>query len=170
MRVLHRVNPRGRSSRPALVCASVLAGALALATPGAQATNAAATGTAGIRTAATDGAATATAGPGAKAGSWKILEPANTGIPGDYVYSVAVDAKGNPWMTGDDPIWDEGGLGELKGTKWRQWTNVDGKSPEHFMRQLKFDADGHAWAGGPAGLMELKAGKVRAVWTQQKAG
>jgi ligand-binding sensor domain-containing protein len=151
MRVLARDSHRVRPSRLALACATIVAGALAIATPATTAT----AGTAGNDV--------------AKASRWQILEPSNTGIPGDYVYSIAVDAKGNPWMTADDPIWDEGGLGELKGPKAtvRQWTNVDGKSPEHFMRQLKFDAAGHPWAGGPAGLMEYRNGKVRAVWTEQ---
>src|SRR6478752_8542428 len=77
-----------------------------------------------------------------KSPSWEILKPNNTGIPGDYVYSLAVDAKDRPWVTSDDPIWDEGGLGIFGGGRWRSWTNVDGTSPTHFMRNLRFDAKG----------------------------
>ncbi len=131
----------------ALLAGLVVAGSQAPAAWGAAASNAAAT----------------------RAGDWKILEPANTGIPGDYVYSIAVDAKGNPWMTADDPIWDEGGIGELKNSRWKQWTNVDGKSTDHFLRNLTFDAQGHAWASSPSGLLELVHGKVRTIWSKANA-
>ena len=101
--------------------------------------------------------------------NWQILKPTNTGIPGDYVYSVAVDAKDRPWVTGDDPIWDEGGLGVKKASTWDQWTNVDGKSPTHEMRSLKFDVDGRAWMASSSGLLTLRNGKVRTVWSTANA-
>jgi ligand-binding sensor domain-containing protein len=107
--------------------------------------------------------------PAAKAGTWKILKPTNTGIPGDYVYSLAVDAKDRPWVTSDDPIWDEGGLGIFGGDRWHSWTNVDGKSPTHMMRNLKFDANGHAWMASEIGLLTFTGTKVKKVWSMANA-
>jgi ligand-binding sensor domain-containing protein len=111
----------------------------------------------------------AIAGTDAEGGSWRILKPTNTGIPGDYVYSLAVDASDRPWMTADDPIWDEGGLGEFTGKRWRQWTNVDGKAPTHQMGNLTFDAQGTAWMGSEIGLLRFDGKKVRKVWSTANA-
>jgi ligand-binding sensor domain-containing protein len=105
----------------------------------------------------------------AKSGSWKILKPTNTGIPGNYVYSLAVDAKGRPWVTSDDPIWDEGGLGTFTGDHWRSWTNVDGASPTHYMRKLTFDASGRAWMASEIGLLSFTGKKVVKVWSMANA-
>ncbi len=104
-----------------------------------------------------------------KSGSWKILKPTNTGIPGDYVYSLAVDAKDRPWVTSDDPIWDEGGLGTFAKGRWRSWTNVDGTAPTHFMRNLTFDANGKAWMGSEIGLLTFTGTKVKKVWSMANA-
>jgi ligand-binding sensor domain-containing protein len=109
------------------------------------------------------------AAPAAPGGAWKIMEPSNTGIPGNWVYSVAVDAADHAWMTADDPVWDEGGLGELKGSSWRQWTNVDGKAPTHDMRNLTFDAAGVAWMASRVGLLSFDGSKVRKVWSMKNA-
>lgn len=106
---------------------------------------------------------------GAAGASWQILEPANTGIPGNYVYSVAVDSSDRPWVTGDDPVWNEGGLGELTGSTWRQWTNVDAKAPTHDPGNLIFDASGQAWMASRVGLLTLEGGKVRKVWSKKNA-
>jgi ligand-binding sensor domain-containing protein len=114
-------------------------------------------------------AASAPATPVAKGGSWQILTPTNTGIPGDYVYSVAVDNKDRPWVTADDPIWDEGGLGIKRGSTWKQWTNVDGKAPTHAMRNLTFDAQGTAWMASDVGLLSYRKGKVRTIWSRSNA-
>ncbi len=107
--------------------------------------------------------------PAAAGGTWRIMKPTNTGIPGDYVYSMAVDAADHPWMTADDPIWDEGGLGTLQGSVWKQWTNVDGKSPTHMMTNLTFDKNGTAWMASDIGLLSFDGKKVRKVWSMANA-
>ena len=116
------------------------------------------------------GAHASTDGPVAEQrGKWETLKPTNTGIPGDYVYSLALDANDRPWVTSDDPIWDEGGLGQRKGSLWRQWTNVDGKAPTHEMGNLTFDSAGKAWMSSSVGLLALERGKVRRVWSSANA-
>ena len=77
--------------------------------------------------------------------AWKIYTNANTGLPGNYIYSIAIDAQDNKWIAGDDPIWDEGGLSKFDGVKFTDYTNVDAKCPGHNLGKVKFDAQGNAW-------------------------
>jgi len=76
--------------------------------------------------------------------AWKIYTNANTGLPGNYIYSMAIDAQDNKWIAGDDPIWDEGGLSKFDGVRFTDYTNVDAKSPGHNLGNVKFDAQGNA--------------------------
>jgi ligand-binding sensor domain-containing protein len=117
----------------------------------------------------TAGAAPAGAVGAARQPRWTIYKPANTGIPGDYVYSVAIDAAGRRWLTADDPIWDEGGLAKLGGSRWTQWTNVDNKAPTHQMRSLRFDAAGVPWMASDIGLLRLDNNKVKVAWSMANA-
>lgn len=32
--------------------------------------------------------------------AWKIYTNANTGLPGNYIYSIAIDAQDNKWIAG----------------------------------------------------------------------
>jgi ligand-binding sensor domain-containing protein len=123
-----------------------------------------------IPTAAATGAqATPTTSAAAAPPTWTIYKPANTGIPGDYVYSVAIDANGQRWVTGEDPIWGEGGLARSSGKRWTGWTNVDGRAPTSRMRSLQFDAAGMPWMASDLGLLRLDHGKVRLAWSMANA-
>ena len=50
---------------------------------------------------------------------WKRVLPTNTGIPGDYAYSIAIDIDGKKWIAAEDPIWDEGGIGVFDDVRWK---------------------------------------------------
>ena len=84
--------------------------------------------------------------------AWKIYTNADTHLPGDYIYSIAIDAQDNKWIAGDDPIWDEGGLSKFDGVKFTDYTNVDAKSPGHNLGNVKFDAQGNAWMASESGF------------------
>jgi ligand-binding sensor domain-containing protein len=107
--------------------------------------------------------------PAARPARWTIYKPANTGIPGDYVYSLAFDSHGQRWLTADDPIWDEGGLAKLGGSRWTGWTNVDGRAPTHHMGSLQFDASGVPWMSSDIGLLRLDSNGVSVVWSMSNA-
>jgi ligand-binding sensor domain-containing protein len=111
----------------------------------------------------------ATASPPPAAAAWKIYKPTNTGIPGDYVYSVAVDAQGAMWMTANDPIWDEGGLARFDGTTWRDFTNVDGKSATHDVGTVHLDAGGVPWVASTAGLLRFDGTRLRVAYSMGNA-
>lgn len=101
----------------------------------------------------------------AVAPTWTIYKPTNTGIPGDYVYSVAIDAKGNKWLASNDPIWDEGGLSRFDGKTWTDFTNVDGRSPTHDVGTIHLDASGNPWVASSIGLLRLEGKKLRLVYS-----
>ena len=101
--------------------------------------------------------------------SWTIIKPTNTGMMGDYGYSVAVDAQDRTWVAADDPIWDEGGLARFDGNVWKSWTNVDGKAPIHDMGHIQFDAAGVPWMASSKGLLKLQGNKVKVVWSMANA-
>jgi ligand-binding sensor domain-containing protein len=111
-------------------------------------------------------AAASAARPGT---TWKIIKPTNTGMMGDYGYSVAIDAQDRTWVAADDPIWDEGGLARFDGNVWKSWTNVDGKAPDHDMGHIHFDAAGVPWMASSKGLLKLQGNKVKVVWSMANA-
>lgn len=102
--------------------------------------------------------------PAAAAAQWKIYGTTNTGIPGNYVYSLAIDARGTKWLTANDPVWDEGGLARFDGRTWNDFTNVDGKSPTHDVGMVHFDAAGIPWVASPRGLLRFDGKKLRVVY------
>ena len=95
--------------------------------------------------------------------AWKIYTNANTGLPGNYIYSMAIDAQDNKWIAGDDPIWDEGGLSKFDGVKFTDYTNVDAKCPGHNLGNVKFDAQGNAWMASDVGLLMFDGTRVTRV-------
>ena len=101
--------------------------------------------------------------------AWKIYTNADTGLPGDYIYSIAIDAQDNKWIAGDDPIWDEGGLSKFDGVKFTDYTNVDAKSPGHNLGNVKFDAQGNAWMASDVGLLMFDGTRVTTVWNTANA-
>ena len=101
--------------------------------------------------------------------AWKIYTNANTGLPGDYIYSMAIDAQDNKWIAGDDPIWDEGGLSKFDGVKFTDYTNVDAKCPGHNLGNVKFDAQGNAWMASDVGLLMFDGTRVTTVWNTANA-
>ncbi len=54
--------------------------------------------------------------------AWRTYTVKNTngGLPNDWVYSIAIDKKGNVWFG------TEGGLAFYDGSKWKNWNHKDG--------------------------------------------
>jgi ligand-binding sensor domain-containing protein len=96
-------------------------------------------------------ASTPAAGWAAGPAKWSFYRPTNTGIPGDYVTSIAFDSAGKRWLTANDPIWDEGGLARFDGKTWKDYTNVDGKAPAFNMDSVRIDAAGTPWMASDRG-------------------
>jgi len=100
---------------------------------------------------------------------WKIYKPTNTGLPGDYVLGLAIDTSGTKWVAGNDPIWDEGGLAQFDGSTWKDFTNVDKKSPTHDVGAVKFDANGVPWVASSIGLLKFDGKRLVLAYSKANA-
>lgn len=85
--------------------------------------------------------------------SWKVYKPTNTGIQGNYAYSILFDPAGGLWVAADNPNYSEGGLARFDGTAWSNWSSIDGVSPVARLQSMKRDALGRIWAASSIGLV-----------------
>jgi hypothetical protein len=77
-----------------------------------------------------------------------------TGIPGDYVQTIFVDAADHPYVAAYIPFWEEGGLGYFDGDRWTTLNNVEHSqiaSPR--FNDITQGADGIMWIASNAGLL-----------------
>ena len=58
---------------------------------------------------------------------WRYYRPGNTGIPGDYVQAIHVDANDRPYIAAYIPFWAEGGFSrfDAASNSWTCFSNVD---------------------------------------------
>ena len=80
---------------------------------------------------------------------WKRVLPTNTGVPGDYVYSVAIDNDGKKWIAADDPVWDEGGIGVFNDTAWNVLNQFNSGLPNYYVRRIVIESNGTKWISVP---------------------
>ena len=99
---------------------------------------------------------------------WKYVRPGNTGIMGNWVYSIAFESNGNMWIAGDDPYWDEGGVSVYNGTYWKTYSNVDGNMISHEVHKIFIDSRGDKWFSTDNGLMRL-SGDVKTVFNNSNS-
>ena len=83
---------------------------------------------------------------------WQYLRPTNTGLPGDFVYTVTSDRCGNIWSTAYQYFWDDGGVTEFDGTYWKSWSNFEGYIPDDRVHDIEFDIENHVWIATENGL------------------
>jgi len=76
---------------------------------------------------------------------WINIRPSTTGLGGDYYLCVDVDECGNVWTGGYLPFWSEGSVTRFDGTKFTNWSNVDGYLPADRVYDVAFDTDGGLW-------------------------
>lgn len=87
---------------------------------------------------------------------WSYLNPANTGIPGDYVHDLHVDGSGAVWIPAYIPFWEQGGITRFDGQDYETISNVDWpliESPR--FNEIVEDASGVLWIATDAGLLRL---------------
>ncbi len=59
--------------------------------------------------------------------SWKFFRPGNTGLQGDVVTAIFIDANSNPYIAANTGSWGEGGFAkfDINENKWENFSNVD---------------------------------------------
>lgn len=80
---------------------------------------------------------------------WMRYLPTNTGLPGNYVYSVAIDIDGKKWIAAEDPVWDEGGIGVFDDTKWKVLNQFNSPLPNYYVSEIAIEKDGTKWISVP---------------------
>lgn len=88
--------------------------------------------------------------------SWELIRPTNTGIPGDFCYSLFIDDDDSPWISGFTTFWEEGGVSHFDGNVWRVLGNVDCDqiTTPRFREIVKTD-DGIRWIATGDGLLRF---------------
>jgi ligand-binding sensor domain-containing protein len=64
----------------------------------------------------------------------------NSGLPGNTVTSIAIDAQGNKWIG----TWG-GGLAKFDGASWTLYNSLNSQMTADWITRLKFSADGRLW-------------------------
>ncbi|RMH10832.1 MAG: hypothetical protein D6695_10690, partial [Planctomycetota bacterium] len=85
---------------------------------------------------------------------WKVVNPSNTGVPGEVVELVTFAPDGNLWVGARWPFWEEGGIGvfDRSTDTWSVWANWETPLPSEIIYDVEFDASGTAWIGTARGL------------------
>lgn len=74
----------------------------------------------------------------------------NSGLPGNHVYSIAIDSLGNKWIgTGN-------GLAKFDGTTWTVYNTSNSGLPGNEITSIAIDGSGNKWIGaGEEGLAKF---------------
>lgn len=85
---------------------------------------------------------------------WRYYTPGNTGIPGDTVVTIHVDADDDPWIAGYTTFWEQGGMAHWDGAHWSTLSNVERPeivSPRFY--DIVEDAAGRLWIATEDGVL-----------------
>ncbi len=103
------------------------------------------------------------ASAGGVTGSWSVVSPGNTGIPGEEIRTVQVGPDGLVYVGARWPFWQEGGFGVLDRSTnlWTDWAKGYSPLPSEFVNDIEFGPGGVVWIATGAGLVK----KIGDDWT-----
>ncbi len=96
--------------------------------------------------------------------SWRYYRPGNTGIQGDYNESIWIAPDGDPWISGYDPVAEEGGIAKFiqSENRWLNVSNIDysaiGSANDvgtSRVSDMVADGQGNLWLGTWRGLLRM---------------
>ena len=96
--------------------------------------------------------------------SWRYYRPGNTGIQGDFNEAIFVGPDGDPWISGYDPVAEEGGVAKFiqAENRWINVSNIDypviGSANDvgtSRVSDMVADAQGNLWLGTWRGLLRM---------------
>lgn len=74
--------------------------------------------------------------------NWTVYDSNNSGLPSDYINSIAIDRFGNKWIGAG------AGLAKFDGANWKVYTSSDfGASFSAFVTSLAIDRNNSIWIG-----------------------
>ena len=98
---------------------------------------------------------------------FNIVKPSTTGVPGEEVRVMKVDAAGNLWIAGRFYFWGEVGLAMLSADQlgyqplpgggfdtgaWKVWSSLHHPIPSVFINDMEFGPGGVIWIASDGGL------------------
>ncbi len=96
--------------------------------------------------------------------SWRYYRPGNTGIQGDFNESIWIAPDGDPWISGYNPVAEEGGIAKFVQDENR-WINVSNIDYAPFgsandvgtsrVSDMVADEQGNLWLGTWRGLLRM---------------
>lgn len=72
--------------------------------------------------------------------NWIIYDTANSDLPDNYIWSMALDNEGNKWLGTFD-----NGLAKFDGNNWVIYTTDNSNLPGNYIQTLDIDSDGNIW-------------------------
>ncbi|MDY0282625.1 MAG: two-component regulator propeller domain-containing protein, partial [Salinivirgaceae bacterium] len=78
-------------------------------------------------------------------GNTQFFNRGNSGLPDNYVYSIAIDSDGNKW------IGTHSGLAKFDGTNWTVYNTSNSGLPVNDVRCVAIDQHGTKWIGTDVG-------------------
>jgi sugar lactone lactonase YvrE len=88
----------------------------------------------------------------------------NSGLPSNYVTSLAIDSSGNKW------IGTYGGLAKFDGTTWTVYTQSNSGLPSDTVNSIAIDNSGNKWIGTYGGGLAKFDGTTWTVYNTSNSG
>jgi ligand-binding sensor domain-containing protein len=85
--------------------------------------------------------------------AWLVLNPSNTGMPGELVSRAEFAPDGRLWVAARWLLWEEGGIGiyDLETGVWETYADWETPLPSEYIYDFAFDGE-VAWIATDAGL------------------
>jgi len=83
-----------------------------------------------------------------------IFNESNSGLPGNYITSIAIDESGNKWVV------TENGLVKFDGTDWTIYNESNSGIPSNHIYDIVVDESGNKWIGTFYGIAVFNEGGV----------
>ncbi|HUM47510.1 MAG TPA: two-component regulator propeller domain-containing protein [Chitinophagales bacterium] len=87
--------------------------------------------------------------------NWTQYTSANTPLPLDHIYGVAVDGENNLWATFGDVNITGGGVAKFDGTVWTIYEAGSSGLPSSEVDDIDIDSNGNIWIGSVVGLIKF---------------
>ena len=96
--------------------------------------------------------------------TWRYYRPGNTGIQGDFNQAIWIAPDGDPWISGYDPVAEEGGIAKFvqEQNRWINVSNIDypaiGSANDvgtSRVSDMVADGQGNLWLGTWRGLLRM---------------
>jgi ligand-binding sensor domain-containing protein len=81
--------------------------------------------------------------------AWRVYDTSNSGLPDNWVSSIAIDGSGNKW------IGTNGGLAKFDGAAWTVYDTSNSGLPDNRVWAIAIDGSGNKWIGNGGGLAKF---------------